>query len=152
MEDILHSLGKTQFFTKIDLKAGYWQIALDHADRHKTAFRTQDGLFKFPLMPFGLQSAPATFQRLMNTIFGDMLWHNVLVYLDDMVVYTRTWQEHLATLDEVFLRLRTAGLESLPGKCDIAQDRLLYLGHIITREGILPDPANVEAIQSVLAQ
>ena len=76
-----------------------------------------------------------------------MLWHNVLVYLDDIVIYTRTWQEHLATLDEVFLRLRAAGLKASPGKCDIAQDRLLYLGHIITREGILPDPANVEAIQ-----
>ena len=147
MEDILHSLGTAQFFTKIDLKAGYWQIALDPADRHKPAFRTQDGLFEFIMMPFGLQSAPATFQRLMNTIFDDMLWHNVSVYLDDIVVYTRTWQEHLATLDEVFLRLRAAGLKASPGKCDIAQDRLLYLGHVITREGVLPDPANVEAIQ-----
>ena len=147
MEDSLQSLGKAQLFTKIDLKAGYWQIALDPSDRHKTAFRTQDGLFQFLVMPFGLASAPATFQRLMNIIFDGTLWRDVLVYLDDIVIYTETWREHLAALDEMFLRLRAAGLKASPGKCNIAQDSLLYLGHLISREGILPDPANVDTIQ-----
>lgn len=97
-------------------------------------------------MPFGLTSAPATFQRLMNTVFSSMLWHNVMVYLDDIVVYTDTWQDHLAALDEVFLRLRSAGLKASPSKCEIAQEQLLCPRHIILREGTSPDPANIKVI------
>ena len=146
MEAVLDSLGKAQYFTKIDLKSGYWQIVVEPSDRHKTAFMTREGLFEFLVMPFGLTSAPATFQRLMDTILEGLLWKTVMVYLDDIVIYTNTWQEHLAVLDEVFLRLRAAGLMASPAKCDIAQEELLYLGHLVTRQGILPDPANVQAI------
>ena len=102
MEDILQSLGKAQFFTKMTSRLAIGRLLLI-LDRHKTAFRTQDGLFVFLVMPFGLASAPATFQRLMNIIFDGTLWRDVLVYLDDIVIYTDTWREHLAALDEVFL-------------------------------------------------
>lgn len=147
MYEIIQSLGNAQHFTKIDLKSGYWQIALEPSDRHKTAFITRHDLYELLVMPFGLTSAPATFQRLVNTIFADMLWVTVMVYLDDIVVYTDAWQAHLAALDEVFLRLRNAGLKASPSKCEIAQEQLLYLGHLITREGVLPDPALIQTIQ-----
>ena len=146
MDDVLDSLGNAQYFTKIDLKSGYWQIVVEPSDRHKTAFITREGLFEFVVMPFGLTSAPATFQRLMDTLLGDLLYKTVMVYLDDIVIYTKTWEEHLAMLDEVFQRLRAAGLKASPSKCEIAQEQLLYLGHMVTREGILPDPSNVQAI------
>jgi len=90
--EVLNELGKAQWFSKLDLKAGYWQIVLDPEDRHKTAFMTRDGLFEFLVMPFNLTSAPATFQRLMDTVLSDLLWHKVMVFLDDIIVYSETWE------------------------------------------------------------
>ena len=119
---------------------------LDPADRHKTAFVTRDGLFEFLVMPFGLTSAPATFQRLMDTVLSNLSWSKVMVYLNDIIVYSKTWAEHLATLDDVLRRLRAAGLKASPNKCAFGQVRMQYLGHIVTREGILPDTDNVKAI------
>ena len=146
MEDVLDSLGNAMWFSKIDLKSGYWQIVVEPSDRHKTAFITREGLFEFVVMPFGLTSAPATFQRLMDTLLHDLLWHSVMVYLDDIIIYSADWSEHLAVLDEVLLRLRLAGLKASPGKCELAQEQLLYLGHLVTRQGTLPDPANIQPI------
>lgn len=97
-------------------------------------------------MPFGLTTAPATFQRLMDSLLGDLLWKKVMVYLDDIIVFTETWEEHMVVLDEVFTRLRAAGLKASPAKCELGMEQLLYLGHIVTREGVLPDPQNVQAI------
>ena len=145
-DEVLNELGKAKWFSKLDLKAGYWQIMLNPGDRHKTAFVTRDGLFEFLVMPFGLTSAPATFQRLMDTVLSDLLWHRVMVYLDDIIVYSETWHEHLATLGNVLRRLRAAGLQASPGKCEFGRATLQYLGHIVTREGILPDNDNVKAI------
>ena len=144
--EVLDTLGKAKFFSKLDLKSGYWQITMEPSDRHKTAFTTRQGLFEFTVMPFGLTTAPATFQRLMDSLLGDMLWKTVMVYLDDIIAFTETWEEHLTILDEVFTRLRAAGLKASPSKCELGMEQLLYLGHIVTREGILPDPQNVQAI------
>ena len=145
--EVLDTLGKAKYFSKLDLKAGYWQIAMEPSDRHKTAFTTRQGLFEFTVMPFGLTTAPATFQRLMDSLLGD----TVTVYLDDIIVFTETWEEHLTFLDEVFTRLRAAGLKASPNKCELGMEQLLYLGHIVTREGILPDPQNVQAILDATA-
>ena len=134
---MLDTLGKAKFFSKLDLKSGYRQIAMEPSDRHKTAFTTRQGLFEFTVMPFGLTTAPATFQRLMDSLLGDMLWKTVMAYLDDIIVFTETWEEHLIILDEVFTRLRAAGLKASPSKCELGMEQLLYLGHIVTREGIL---------------
>ena len=112
---------------------------------------TRDGLYEFIVMPFGLTSAPATFQRLMDRVLSDLLWHKVMVYLDDIIIYSETWQEHLATLDDVLRRLRAAGLKASPGKCEFGQTSMQYLGHIVTREGILPDEGNVKAIMDCKA-
>ena len=145
-QEMLHELGPAAYFRKIDLKAGYWQVMVDPADRHKTAFKTKDGLFEFLVMPFGLTAAPATFQRLMDRVLGDLLWNGAMVYLDDIIVYSNTWEEHVSLLDEVFRRLRAAGLKASPGKCEFAQTSMQYLGHLVTREGVLPDRSNIKAI------
>ena len=145
-DEVLDQLGKAQWYSKLDLKAGYWQIVVDPADRHKTAFVTRDGLFEFLVMPFGLTSAPATLQRLMDTVLSELPWHKVMVYLDDIIVYSETWQEHLATIDEVLRRPRAAGLKASPSKCAFAQTSKQYLGHVVTREGVLPDPDNIKAV------
>jgi len=125
-------------------------VVLEPSDRHKTAFCTRDGLFEFLVMPFGLTSAPATFQRLMDSVLHDLLWNTVMVYLDDIVIFTKTWEERPAVLDDVLQRLRAAGLKASPGKCAFGQEELLYLGNLVTREGILPDPANIMPIMNAL--
>ena len=147
--EVLDCLGPSMFFS-IDLKAGYWQVVLEPSDCHNTAFRTRDGLLEFLVMPFGLTSAPATFQRLMDSVLHDLLWKTVMVYLDDIVVYTKTWEEHVAVLDDVLQRLRAAGLKASPGKCAFGQEEPLYLGNLVTRKGILPDPANIMPIMNAL--
>lgn len=146
-EELLDELGKAQWFSKLDLKSGYWHIVVDPVDRSKTAFITRDGLYEFLVMPFGLTAAPAAFQRLMNTVLKGLLWEKVMVYLDDIIIYSPTWEEHLATLDNVFRRLRAANLKASSAKCAIAQTEIGYLGHLVTREGILPDQGNVQAVQ-----
>ena len=150
-EEVLDELGNAQWFSKLDLKSGYWQIVVDPADRSKTAFTTRDGLYEFVVMPFGLTSAPATFQRLMDTVLQGLLWEKCMVYLDDIIVYSKTWEEHIVALDQVFSRLRAAGLQASGAKCALAQTELLYLGHLVTREGILPDNSNIEHIAAATA-
>ena len=130
------------------MKSGYWEIVVAPEDRHKTAFRTRDGLYDFLVMPFGITSAPATFQRCMDTVISDLLWKKVMVYLDDIIIYSETWQEHLATLAEVLRRLRSAGLKASAGKCAFGQTSMQYLRHIVTQDGVLPDESNITAIMN----
>ena len=150
-EEVLHELGKAQWFSKLDLKSGYWQIVVDPADRQKTAFITRDGLFEFLIMPFGLTAAPATFQRLMDTVLKGLLWKNVMVYLDNIIIYRKSWRDHIQALDDVFRRLKAANLEASASKCALGQTKMQYLGHLVTREGILPDESNVQAIMDASA-
>ena len=141
--EVLDCLGPSMLFSKVDLKVRYWQVVVEPSDRYKTAFCTRNGLSEFLVMPFGLTSAPATFQRLMDSVLHDLLWKTVMVYLTDIVILTKTWEEHLAVLNNVLQRLRAAGLKASLGKCAFGQEELLYLGHLVTKEGILPDPANI---------
>ena len=114
-----------------------------------TAFITSDGLFQFKVMPFGLTNAPATFQRFMDAVLAGYKWKNLLVYMDDICVFSSTFEQHLKDLREVFTRLRSANLKLKPSKCHFAQDKIKFLGHIVTSEGILPDPDKVKAIHNL---
>ena len=117
-------------------------------DRHKTAFFTPEGgLYEFVKMPFGLTNAPATFQRLMNEIFKADLFKHVLIFLDDLLVHSETPAEHLEHLEKVFLKLRAAGLKLKPKKCDLFQTQVNYLGHVLDKTGIRPDPKKLEAVR-----
>jgi len=143
----LDKLRGARYLTTLDLKSGYWQVPLAADSRPLTAFTVPGkGLFQFTVMPFGLHSAPATFQRLLDEVLGPELEPHVFVYLDDIIVINKTFDGHLDTLREVFQRLREAKLRLNPDKCRFCVDRLKYLGHIVDREGIRTDPEKVRAV------
>ena len=144
----LDKLRGARYLTTLDLKSGYWQVPLSPDSRPITAFTVPGkGLFQFRVMPFGLHSAPATFQRLLDSVIGPALEPNVFVYLDDIVIVSRTFKEHLTLLADVFRRLREARLRLNPEKCYFCVNRLKYLGHVIDREGIRTDPDKVSAVE-----
>ena len=142
----LDTLAGSQWFTTLDLLNGYWQVGMDEADRQKTAFCTMEGLFQFKVMPFGLCNAPATFQRLMDLVLAGLQWTDCLVYIDDVIVLGRTFDEHLRNLRTVFERLRESGLRLKPSKCFFFQHKVQYLGHVISREGVATDPSKTEKV------
>jgi hypothetical protein len=146
IDDALDPLGKSRYFTTLDLACGYWQIPVAPEDREKTAFSTQRGHFQRKVMPFGLTNAPATFQRMMDVVLSGLTWRFCLVYLDDIIVYSETFEKHLQHLKQVFERLREANLHLKAQKCHFCSAKVSYLGHVITPEGISPDPAKVSAI------
>ena len=117
ISSILDDIGQSKCFSTLDLKSGYWQIAIDEKSIPKTAFRCHKGLFEFLRLPFGLRNAPAAFQRIMDTVLGDLIGPVCRVYLDDVIIYSNTEAEHLRRIEMVFDRLRTAGLTLNAAKC-----------------------------------
>ena len=150
IDDILDSLGKAKIRSKLDLTSGYWQIPVHPDDREKTAFVTRDGLYEFLVMPFGLTNAPATFQRTMDMVLSGLNWKCCMVYIDDIIVFSETFQTHLDDLQSVFNRLRTNNLVLRPDKCSFCCDKMTFLGHEISNEGIRADPAKIEIIKNTL--
>ncbi len=148
IQDVEDALGasKPSFFSKIDLRMGYHQIRLDQDAKDKSAFVTHQGKFSYTVMPFGLKNAPVTFALAMSKIFHNLTFKSCLVYLDDIILYNRTFEEHLATLTDAFARLRKANLKLHPGKCVWAQAEVPYLGHIFSRTGVRADPAKIKVI------
>src|SRR4051812_43076423 len=145
---MLDSLGGSTWFTSLDLASGYWQVEMDPKDRERTAFITQFGTYQFTVMPFGLCNAPATFQRLMDDVLRDLLWDFVVVYLDDLNIFSRTFEEHLTHLRTVFDRLKQAGLKLNPEKCRFVSPELTFLGHVIDKQGIRTDPDKIEKVKN----
>lgn len=147
IDAILDKLREAKYISTLDLKSGYWQVPLKPESRPVTAFTVPGkGLFQFRVMPFGLHSAGATFQRLVDRIIGPELEPRVFAYLDDLVVIGKTFEEHLELLKEVFQRLRTANLRLNIEKCHFCKKELRYLGHLINEDGIQTDPEKVRAI------
>ena len=136
-----------KIFTTLDLFSGYWQIEIEDYDKFKTAFTTEDGHFEFNRMPFGLTNAPATFQRLLNTILRPVLKKIALVYLDDVIIFSKTIDEHLRHIQIIFDLFRRAGLKIKPAKCTFLQKSVKYLGHIVSHKGIQPDPKKTDSIK-----
>ena len=147
IDDSLVLLSKTKYFSTLDLASGYWQVAMDEESREKTAFVTHSGLYEFVVMPFGLCNAPATFQRLMETVLADLIRDKCIVYIDDILVMGETLEDHLHNLKRVLQRLTEAGLKLKPAKCHFLQKKVEYLGHIVSAEGIAPDPRKVDAVR-----
>lgn len=119
---------------------------MDERDREKTAFVTPDGLYEFKALPFGLCSAPATFQRMMDSVLAGLKWQSCLVYLDDVVVFSTTFDQHLERLRLVLEAIRAADLTIKPEKCQFGFDELRFLGHVISAEGVRPDPEKTAAV------
>ena len=147
IDDSLRVLGGSKYFSAMDLASGYWQVDLSPEDREKCALISSEGLFEPTRMPQGLCNAPATFQRAMDGLLGDLKMSCVLVYLDDITVFSRTFQEHLSHLRLVFNRLRTAGLKLKPSKCSFFKTEMEFLGHHVSQSGIAPLPGKIDAIR-----
>ena len=129
IDDSLNSLGQASFFSALDLTSGYWQIPMAQEDIEKTAFISHYGLFEFKAMPFGLSNAPATFQRYMDAAFAGLKWTCCLVYLDDVIIFSKSFEEHMAYLKLVLDRIRKANLRIKESKCSFCRPELIYLGH-----------------------
>lgn len=146
IDELLDRLKGAAFFSSLDLASGYWQIRVAPEDVPKTAFQTRYGAYEFLVMPFGLANAPATFQRLMNSTFGPEMDEYVLVYLDDILVFSKTLEDHIRHLDTVLERLQEEKLYAKRKKCRFFQTEVQFLGHVVSAEGIRADPEKVAAI------
>lgn len=147
IDDTLDALNGTQFFSTMDLLSGYWQVSMHADSREHTAFITYGGLYEFLVTPFGLANAPSTYQRLMECVLRNLTYKICLIYLDDILVYSRTFVEHLDHLRQVFDRLRHANLKLKPSKCNFACTKVNYLGHVVSPNGIAPDPEKISAVK-----
>ena len=146
IDDTLDSLQEAKFVSTLDLRSGYWQVEMDKESQEKTAFVTHKGLFEFNVMPYGLTNAPATFQRLMDIVLAGLKWQCCLVYIDDVVIYSPTFEQHLVDLENVFQALKDANLTLKTSKCHFCRREMRYLGHIITQNGIKPDPDLIKSV------
>jgi hypothetical protein len=143
----LDELSGTQFFTKLDLCSGYHQIHMKEEDIRKTAFRTHEGHYEFLFMPFGLCNAPSTFQSLMNRVFCPFLHHFVLVFFDDILIYRKTWTDHLAHVDQILHLLSQHQLFLKQSKCAFGALEVEYLGHLADKHSVRVDLKSIEAMQ-----
>ena len=140
------ALGGARYFSTLDLRQGYWQVENDPESSDKTTFITRKGSFKFKVLPFGLSNAPAVFQRLMNMVMQGLTWEACLVFLDDIIVISSTFEQHLERLNAVFNRLKAANLKLKPSKCRLFQIKVKFLGSVVSADGIEPDPDKLKAI------
>ncbi|KRY17737.1 Retrovirus-related Pol polyprotein from transposon 17.6 [Trichinella patagoniensis] len=148
IDETIDTLAAAEWLSTLDLTSGYWQVPVAKEDREKTAFCTPKGLYQFKVMPFGLCNAPATFQRVMDLTLTRLKWKKCLVYLDDIVIFGRTFQEHFNNLEEVLQRIRQSGLKLKPAKCRLCAKEIAFLGHIVSRDGVRTDPSKTEKVAS----
>lgn len=146
--DLLEQIGKAKYFSSIDLASGYWQIRMNEASKRLTTFNSFLGSFEWNVMPFGLKTAPATFQKLMDEIFYDLKEKFLAVYFDDIFIYSHTFEEHLQHLRIVFEKLRASQLQAKATKCHFVRKEIVFIGHRVTQEGLRPDTSKMEAIRS----
>ena len=149
IEEVLDSLGGAKYFSVLDMKSGYYQVEVDEDHKERTAFSVGPlGFWEFRRLPFGLNNSPATYQRLMEDVLGDyhlIIW---LIYLDDVIIFARTYEEHLERLQMVLQRIREAGLKLSAKKCKFFKERVVYVGHLVSKDGIEADPAKIEVIKT----
>lgn len=144
--DVLDKLGNCQYFTTLDLASGFYQVEMSPEDIPKTAFNVEHGHFEFLRMPMGLKNSPSTFQRVMDNVLKDLQNTICLVYLDDIIVFSTSLQEHLVNLEKVFARLRDSNFKIQMDKSEFLKLETAYLGHIISSEGIKPNPDKISAV------
>ena len=148
IDNCLNALAGAEWFSTIDLRAGYHNIPIAEQDRDKSAFVTRRGCFRYTVMPFGMTTSPSVFQRLMDCVLAGLSYITCLVYLDDVIIFGRTFDEQLTRLDEVFCRIRRANLKLKPTKCSLFQREVEFLGHLVSADGVAMQPGKLEAIRS----
>ena len=147
IDDSLDALGDSKYFCTLDLASGYWQVGMTEDAKKKSAFITTGGLWEWKVMPFGLSTAPGTFERLMETVLAGLQWEKCLIYLDDVIVFGKTEKQTLDRLDEVLTRIEEAGLKLKPGKCVLFKKEVKFLGHLVTENGIATDPEKIKSVR-----
>lgn len=162
IDECIDSLGESTVFSTLDANSGYWKVEIDDRDKDKTAFTSHHGLYRFTRMPFGLKNAPATFQRAMDVIVAPVRWQTALVYLDDIVIFFRTLEEHITHVRQVLSLLQNAGVTLKVKKCRFITNTIGYLGHVIRPRRLklashatiaikqLQEPRNVTKLRSYL--
>lgn len=146
IDDLLDKLGKCNYFTTLDLASGFHQIQVHPNSIEKTAFSTESGHYEFLRMPFGLRNAPATFQRMINSVLRNFINKNCLVYMDDVIIFSTSLEEHLLYLDQILKTLSDKGLKIQLDKCEFLQKEVLFLGHKVTKNGLEPNPEKIKSI------
>ncbi|XP_037794548.1 uncharacterized protein LOC119589944 isoform X2 [Penaeus monodon] len=149
MEELIDTLGKSKIFTVLDARSAYWSIELTPSDRPKTAFSDGAALWQFRRMPYGLKTAGATYQRMINFILSPTLGKHTLAYLDDVVIHSLDFNTHMSDLAETLALLKGAGFKLNVDKCSFAMDSIKLLGFVVSAEGVAPDPAKVKAINEM---
>ena len=147
IEESFNALAGAKYFTTLDLASGYHQIAMDPKDQNKTAFTTPFGLFEYTRMPFGLTGAPATFQRLMNGVMSDFLFNFLLVYLDDLLIFSQSFDDHLQHLEKILKKLSETGLKLNLEKCQLLRPEVSCLGHTISAKGVSCQDEKTEVVR-----
>lgn len=148
IDDTLDSLSGSVYFCTLDLDSAYWQVPMHEKDKEKTAFLVHNGLYQFKTMPFGLCNAPSTFSRLMQRVLGNLQFSQCLVYLDDIIVYGRNFDQCLNRLTNVLNQIQQSGLKLKPAKCNLFERKVNFLGHIVSESGIECDPEKISKISS----
>ena len=149
MDNLLEKFRISRWFTTMDLASGYWQIEMEEEDKELTAFVCSQGLYEFNVMPFGLTNAPPTFQRAMNKIFKEYIDEFMNIYIGDVVIYSKTFEEHLQHIEKVLKKLREVRMMIKMKKCTWAKRNVEYLGHIVGNEGLKPSPRLIEKVKKM---
>jgi len=144
IDESLDSLAGSEYFSTLDMCSSYWQVPLDKDAQEKSAFITRSGLWNWRVLPFGLTNAPACFERLMEKVLRGLHWKSLLIYLDDVIIFSDTFSNHMSRLEEVFQRFREANLKLKPSKCVLLSDSVKYLGHIVSKDGVSTDPSTTK--------
>lgn len=148
VDETLDALAGSRGFSTLAFSNGYWQVEVAEGDREKTAFTTGQGLYQWRLMPMGLTNSPATFQRMMELLLRGLPCQVCMVFLDNVLIYSPNFEDHLSSLREVFSRIQAAGLRLNPKKCLLAQDHVVFLGHVVFHDGLQPDPRNTDKVRT----
>jgi transposase InsO family protein len=146
IDEILDQLGGQAWFTSLDMSAGYWVLPIEEGDKAKTAFISHMGLKEFNVLPFGLTNAPAAYQRAMDCVLAGLVGLNCLAYIDDIIVFSSGFESHIQDLEAILQRLESAGFTVNARKCGVCRKELVYLGHVVTPEGVRPDPTKIDTI------
>ena len=147
INDCLDAVAGAELFSSLDLTSSFHQVPIKKEDIPKTAFCTKYGLYEYLTMPMGLSNSPAVLQRLMQNILGQLQWHSCLIYLDDVLIFGSSFEEHMQRLEEVLSPIRDAGLKLKPEKCQLLQSSVNFLGHTISAAGVLPNPENLAKVK-----